>query len=268
MPDRDRHSCLGYEAAERPAPGHARAAGRRPSRPGYRSRRSCRARLDHHSLEVDALELTVDDLPELLSVLRRKRAGNLGERRHLHLNVHGQRDLVMLHQASRVPPPGSLCTHVAISGTHVAEHACFRQVERRHPLHSGSPTAQRSQDRIEHSVELPADVFGQKPRERARRHTRDRPPGCQTRRMRSAVEHSTRIAFGSRASTKRLLPWSRGPRWRGSAIRFPKPPLRSETDSRPSPARRCDQAAVAEPVADRGLSLARTCGRPRSRDPG
>jgi hypothetical protein len=39
----------------------------------------------------------------------------------------------------------------------------------------------------------------------------------------------------------------------------------TETDSRPSPARRCDQAAEAGPVADRGGSLARTCGCPRSR---
>ena len=45
---------------------------------------------------VDALELTIDDLLELLSVLRRKRAGNLRERRRLHLDVHGQCDLVML----------------------------------------------------------------------------------------------------------------------------------------------------------------------------
>ena len=48
---------------------------------------------------VDALELTIDDLPELLSVLRSKRAGNLRERRRLHLDVHGQRDLVVLGKA-------------------------------------------------------------------------------------------------------------------------------------------------------------------------
>lgn len=47
---------------------------------------------------VDALELTIDDLPELLSVLRRERARNLGKGRRLQLDVHGQRDLVMLDQ--------------------------------------------------------------------------------------------------------------------------------------------------------------------------
>ena len=48
---------------------------------------------------VDALELTVDDLPQFLRVLERERAGHFRERSHLVLHVHGQRDLVMLDKA-------------------------------------------------------------------------------------------------------------------------------------------------------------------------
>jgi hypothetical protein len=45
---------------------------------------------------VVALELTTDSLSKLLSVLRGERARHLGKRRYLHLDVHRQRNVVML----------------------------------------------------------------------------------------------------------------------------------------------------------------------------
>lgn len=49
---------------------------------------------------VDALELTIDDLPEFLGVLSGQRARDLGKRRHLLFDIHCERDVVMLDQAS------------------------------------------------------------------------------------------------------------------------------------------------------------------------